>query len=151
MYILSAGNGSCSAAFKSDVDVVPFYDGIVLPDAFDKTPKVHKAEDKLRAQIKRMLAKLDKQVTLPQPAAGDCFFCQMQMNDSRGNIRDPHDCIREHLKENYLHGSLLVRAVMAQSYTAWAVRTDGFNRGDKWARQDMKRNLKKFLCSAVGV
>jgi hypothetical protein len=143
-------------------DGIPFYEGIVLPDAFKKAPpKAVKGEDRLRSQVARMLKKLDKQPTLPQPSPGDCLFCQIAAQPGHAQ-RLNNDCVREHLKENYLHGSLLVRAVLARSYgdpaVVWHMRTHGWSEfsegkrtGKNYYKGDMKRDLKRFLCQAVGI
>jgi hypothetical protein len=165
---------------------VPFYDGIVLPDAFKTKPgSSFRVENKLREQVKRMLAKLDKSPVLPQPSHGDCFFCQAQAGGTQVTAKvmrwegpgvapsvtgiqgsnpeiDPHGCVKEHLKEGYLHGSLLVRAMLARGYgnpaVVWHMRTHGWSEfsegkrtGKNYYKGDMKRELKRFLCQAVGI
>ena len=64
----------------------PFYDGIVLPDAFGKAaPKEVKADDKLRAQIKRMLAKLDR---CAEPAAACAWRLLLLPNADASHQRE---------------------------------------------------------------
>lgn len=163
----------------ADQTPVPFYDGIVLPDAFEKRGAGNRAlgqEVKLRSQIKRMLDKLAKAEHMPQPSSGDCLFCQalagaeqvrgkvhraervngelvitVTQRQDRSSELDPHGCVREHLKDCYLHGSLLARAVLARQYgspaVVWHMRAGDWGRG----KADMKRDLKRFLCQAVGL
>ena len=77
---------------------------------------------------------------------------QMQaIKENRGDIRDPHDCVRSHLAENYLHGSLLVRAVMMRGYNDPAFIWHMYSQRWQDHKASMKRDLKRFLCQAVGV
>jgi hypothetical protein len=55
---------------------VPYFDGIQVPQCFNKPngagAKIEAREIKLRAQIRKFVAKLDKLECLPEPSQGDC-------------------------------------------------------------------------------
>lgn len=101
----------------------PFYDGIVLPDAFDKPSNIPAKEAKLKAQIKKFVCDtIPAKGELPKPSNGDCWFCLMidaekpatrETNGHTIHNIQPRDSghLREHIKEKYMTGSLIVNAL----------------------------------------
>ena len=87
-----------------------FYDGITFkPDGslVGKSKPVNMAKvTKQKARIAKFVAQITPE-NLPMPSAGDCFLCRIPGNTS---------CLSDHLRENYLHGSLLVQAMRAKGY-----------------------------------
>jgi hypothetical protein len=128
---------------------VPYVDGLTLPrDA--GTKKVEKAvsvEDKTLKQIDAFIAKVKKLDALPMPNGGDCWLCLMfnQNQQPRAMCHDPEH-LRSHLKDGYIHGSLIVSALK------WAGVPDagiGF-----WMQQFKPRvvsTLRKYLKAQLGV
>lgn len=111
---------------------VPFYDGITLPDAFERAPAKAKSERELKresalqAQIKKFVdSKLANGAPIPQPNSGDCWHCLMfDREDSRvhsGGSYMPNaerpvkdrsaEHLRSHIRESYLPGALIVNAL----------------------------------------
>ena len=95
---------------------VVFYDGI----HFDKDGKLLSTSipdpKKENAKIKRQIAKFVKRLDdeIPVPNGGDCWGCSMVTNEGQHPMGS--DCVKSHLDENYLHGSLLVRALQRAGY-----------------------------------
>jgi len=87
---------------------IPYYDGMVLPEAFKRKglDRITTKQVKLTKEVNKFCKLLDTMEEVPQPSAGDCFICRMP---------DP-DCLREHMKENYLHGTLLWNAMRSRGY-----------------------------------
>lgn len=116
----------------------PFFDGITLPDAFEgkaaeRAEKRGKAEVKLKEDIKKFVEKtLPKGEAIPMPGNGDCWACLMfDQEQPRGKVnglgwtaspppeskltRD-NDHLLQHVKEGYMHGSLIVNAFRDAGY-----------------------------------
>ena len=139
----------------------PFYDGIILPDAFEnpaKGEKAAKAAAKLKKEIKAFVdATIPDGARLPEPNGGDCWVCSMfereavkPATDGLGrNVNSTtldSEHIKSHIKERYMHGSLIWNALAAAGY-----RHPEFAFGDrplfdaKRVRQVVSRYLKKRM------
>lgn len=81
----------------------PFTEGCLIK--FDGTVKYNKEEvdDKkyLRKQLRKYIQELKKRDRLPYPSLGDCFICKSEETS----------CLRSHLEETYIHGSLVYNAM----------------------------------------
>ena len=138
---------------------VPYFDGIRVPQCFDKPSAkgaaIEKKELKLRASIRKFVARCDKMETLPAPCAGDCFYCQMHTDkgESLGDATKNNDHILLHLKEGYLHGSLIFNALKWVGYPnpglIWQMDNSDMARGRKPAM--VKRALKRYLYRQCGL
>jgi hypothetical protein len=128
-----------------------FYDGMKIVDG--KLPKpneaVAKREDKLAKQITAFVNKLDKLDAMPLPENGDCWGCAMVAED--GSHPMGKDCVLGHIKEGYLHGSLIYRAMQSRGY---GNVNFVFNmRARTWPSQrtEVKRDLRRFLKKEAGL
>lgn len=139
---------------------IPYYDGIILPDAFEKPAALKKAtkaeadEQVTRKAILAFVRKLDSFEQLPLPSAGDCWLCCMHTADgkSMGDLggRDSNaDHLREHIKEGYVHGSLLVNAMRWAGYKDLGIRY-WFSQ-PKGHRRAIKSALRRYLCRQLGL
>ena len=104
----------------------PFFDGMILPDAFSaaKGEKAAAKDAKLAKAIKLFCEKIDLNKPLPAPNGGDCWKCLMFERDQfkpqasgwatteRGDV----DHLRSHIKEGYMHGSLIWNALQAVGF-----------------------------------
>lgn len=104
---------------------VPFHDGMTLPDAFDSPAARKKAERqaekarKLKARIKAFVdATLPDGKPLPLPCSGDCWICKL----FPGSHDSTH--LAEHIRERYMHGSLIVLACRSAGYTDDRIRIE---------------------------
>ena len=135
---------------------VPFYDGIVLPDALAGSKKAEREaarNAKLTKQINAFVRQVDKLEKLPTPDAGDCWLCALQ--DSKGTSvgefsgRESNaDHLLGHIRENYLHGSLLVNAMRWAGYRdeGTALHLQGLG-----SRVSVKSALRRYLRRKLGI
>lgn len=150
---------------------VPFFDGMILPDAFDKpaqrakADKAAAAQAKLKLAIKKFVDKtLADGVVVPKPHAGDCWNCLMFDKEEevvRGKnasfvIKTParnrdNEHLLSHIKEGYMHGSLIVNAYRAAGYVDNSIAFTCFSEMPyyKHMRRIVKRYLQKRLGMAV--
>ena len=98
-----------------------FYDGmkilntgrIIKPKQDDKKTK------RLMKQIDSYCKKLAGLKTLPEPHAGDCFYCSMRKTNTSemlGDVAKNKDHLIQHLKEKYIMGSLIINALKNSGY-----------------------------------
>lgn len=135
-----------------------FYDGITLnKDLKIVKPKSEdKGKDKLLKAIKGYCDKIKKLKKIPLPETGDCLICRIEtgLTDVEYIVRGNHDKsshLRLHLKEGYIHGSLLYNALK------WA----GFNPefylqyvnmdGNEYLRKTIVRSVKRYLRTNLGI
>jgi hypothetical protein len=122
-----------------------FYDGITFKSgklvSKEITPD-NKNIKKVKAQIKSYCNLITKE-NLPISNGGDCWYCCMSTEDktSLGDAVKNHDHLQEHLKEGYLHGSILVNAMRAAGYRDEQI---GFHFSMKLI-DTFKRALRKYL------
>lgn len=161
------GRGS---GWHCDGPSVPFYDGMTLPAALDKPTvkgeKAARAERKLKAEIKAFADKLDSEVPLPD--AGDCFLCAFERakivpDTSRESFHgraqtlpapnEGADHLREHIREGYMHGSLILNALLFHGYTEEGARMffSGAYRGDRRDIARLKQCLRRYLGKRLGL
>ena len=125
-----------------------FYDGIVINyngEIVSKKILPEKVEKKT-VKLKTKIAKFCNLITkdnLPMPDNGDCWFCCMYTQDGKSwgdDSKDNHHLI-EHLKDNYLHGSILVNAMREYGYRDDQI---GFHYQLK-LHDTFKRAVRKYL------
>lgn len=121
-----------------------FYDNMVLKNG--KAKKVLKpnlpAIEKMKKKIAKFVALITKD-NLPIPDSGDCWYCSLHTKEGEpmGEAFKSHDHLLEHLKEGYLHGSLLVNAMREAGYRDEQI---GFHYQLKCA-DTFKRAVRKYL------
>jgi hypothetical protein len=77
---------------------------------------VHAEKRRLQKLLNKYIRKLRKTCKAsgtPKPEAGDCFYCQM-VRDDNGRPLANDDCLRSHLEETYVHGSLILNAIRSR-------------------------------------
>jgi hypothetical protein len=134
---------------------VPFYDGIVLPDAFEaseaKQEKLVKKQESLRKAITKFVAeKIVDGERLPEPNNGDCFFCNFSKDANTGKIATTalsQDHLLSHVKEKYMHGSLIVLAMRWAGYTPYRIAL-AFRETE---HKEVRRTLRRFLGRQLGL
>lgn len=101
---------------------VPYFDGMIIPRDLE-TPKAKGAqvaarEEKLRKQIRKFVCQVPLKGPFPTPDSGDCWYCLMQTQngESLGDATGNNDHTLSHIKEGYLHGSLIVNALTWAGY-----------------------------------
>lgn len=128
----------------------PFYDGVVVPDCFANPKwKVAEAQKKMADRINKFVKLIDDRKP-PFPSTGDCWYCAMKTDDGKslGDATDNVDHLRNHVMQNYLHGSLIVNACR------WAGASDHvlshyFHKG--MYKDHIKRALRRYLRRQLGL
>lgn len=97
-----------------------FYDGLELKYSGEVYKKCLKFGDKrkrevfkIKKQVKAYLQAMQKEFNkngIPKPDGGDCLVCK-GLHGKSGP-----DCLTSHLKEKYVHGTLIVNALIARGY-----------------------------------
>ena len=97
-----------------------YYDGITIKNnAIVKLLLKDKKAEKLLKQIAAYCKKLKELKKLPEPSSGDCWYCSMQETKTGkplGEITKNSDHLQYHLKEKYIHGSLILNALKWAGY-----------------------------------
>lgn len=77
-----------------------------------------KEYNKVKRNIAKYVKLIDKVEELPKPQLSDCWYCCMrtEKGETLGDIT-AGDHLTSHLRENYLHGSILVNAMKERGYT----------------------------------
>jgi len=101
-----------------DVDK-PYHDGLKIKDGkyLNLKKNVAAKDEKLLKQIQIYCAKLKKLDKLPEPSTGDCLYCSMWTENGEvwgDAIQNDH--LLSHLKEKYIHGSLIMNAIEYAGY-----------------------------------
>jgi hypothetical protein len=124
-----------------------FYDGCIINakgELISKPLKNEIYENKV-AKLKKQISKYCNLITkdnLPLPSSGDCWFCALHDKDNipmDGNKNNDH--LLSHLKENYLHGSILINAMRETGYSDTGI---GFHYQIK-SINTFKRTVRKYL------
>jgi hypothetical protein len=135
-----------------------FYDGIVIDENGEIVSKkilpekVEKKNDKMKAKITKF-CKLITKDNLPYPNNGDCWLCSFHdaegksWGDQRSN---DNDHLIQHLKENYLHGSLLVNAMREAGYRDDQIGFHYHLKFDDTFRRATRKYLQKRLLTFNG-
>ena len=117
---------------------VVFFDGIKISKNgrflnLSKGPKNPEQKTKaLKKRIKKFVDQINKDnLESFYPNNGDCLLCRM----------DQTSCLDMHIKENYMHGSLIFAAMRAAGYSD---QNTAFHFQLKLT-DTIKRNLKKYL------
>lgn len=158
---------------------VPFVEGVELDATTGalvdmaklarKAVKVGSERTRLAKQIEGFVKKIHELPELPQPCNGDCWICSMFQrvepvangygpgNRTGQKVGDPSHLL-EHVKEGYLHGSLLVNAMRWAGYKDEGIgiwwhmhkrdKADGRYNG---RHSPVARALRRFLRSQLGL
>ena len=130
---------------------VPYFDGMVIPRDV-KAPKAKGAklaakEETLRKQIRKFVCTVPLKGPFPAPSSGDCWYCMMKTQDGKslGDSTGNNDHILSHIKERYLHGSLIVNAL------AWAGYRSPQTIYQMGLGDSIRRALKRYLYRQCGL
>lgn len=121
-----------------------FFDGITFVNGKPLKQKKHDINkiNKLKLQIKKFVSLVDKVKKLPHPSGGDCWLCCMNTQEGKtmGELgNDNRDHLILHMKEKYLHGSLIVNALLDSGYRKEQI-------GYVFQMKSIvKRSLRKYL------
>ena len=141
--------GGCWYVAYTPDQEIPFFDGIkfdpdrVLIGKIPADPAGNVA--RIKKQIKKYLDGLDKIETLPEPNNGDCWHCLLKEEKTGrtwGDLSRDQDHLKQHLKDGYIHGSIILNALKEAGYRCpeifWTAEKSG-------ARPSIKRALRRYL------
>lgn len=146
----------------------PFFDGMVLPDAFSgrmlaKAQKIGERETKLKADIKAFVLKtLPSDKPIPQPNNGDCWGCLLfdkvepvtavgfvgAAADRPARVLDIGHLL-EHIKDGYMHGSLIVNAMRDAGYQDAGISMICFSSRPDYIR--VRKVVRRYLQKRLGL
>jgi len=136
-------------------DAILFFDGIrfradgslISKPKKDITAKVNR----VKKQIKNFVNLIDNMNKLPLPSNGDCWYCLMQTENkiSLGDKIKDNSHLKQHIKEKYIHGSLLVNALREAGYNDRGIyfQLHGEYKGN--VKRALTKYLQKHLLSDV--
>lgn len=127
---------------------VLFYDGIKIKNG-KVISKIMQSNDKkinaMKLKIKQYCDLITKD-NLPIPSSGDCWFCAGF--DKEGKQKDH---LLQHIKEKYLHGSIMVNSMREAGYSDDQIRVHySINVVDTFKRT-LRRYLQKRLIGNIAV
>ena len=145
----------------------PFTDGVTLyPNGRVTHAGNHRNLKKLKAQINAFCKKVEALDELPKPSSGDCWFCSIfnqrppvtdhaardnwAVTDPIPGSMDRHPgCLIKHIRESYVHGSLIVNAMRWAGYGDIAIEY-AYERQNHW-RANVTRALQRYLKRQLGL
>lgn len=121
----------------------PFYDGMNL-NRINQTKANTKAraENKLKKQIAAFIKLIDPD-NVPLPNDGDCWHCSMfaKITKPGQKIKDMAHLL-EHIKEGYMHGSLILNALKWAGYQDAGIGLIFSGCGANW---NLRNTVRRFL------
>jgi len=132
---------------STSVGTYDFYDGMTFDFSGcliseDRTVDLEKLSE-LKKAIKKFCNLLDNLESIPQPSGGDCWNCHLKSGEgeSMGDVFKSVEHLQNHIEEGYIHGSLLVNALLDSGYRREQVGLF-YHLND---RSIFKRSLRKYL------
>lgn len=108
----------------------------------------HSKKKFLEEKIDSLVALIDRCEKLPVPEGGDCWSCLFQTKrwKAYAQVSDDSEHLRHHVKEGYLHGSLLENALRWAGYDDKQIARI-LHASDKPA---VKKALRRYLRAKLG-
>jgi hypothetical protein len=134
-----------------------YYDGITFNKRTGKPTLQKHTNLKAVAQMKKKIAKFVSLITkdnLPVPSGGDCWLCSFHSEDGKSwgdNRGDDNDHLLQHIKEGYLHGSLLVNAMHEAGFSDLNISTHYYLQITDTFKRALRRYLQKRLIQNIAV
>lgn len=134
-----------------------FYDNCVINAKGELISKPMKniAIEKKVAKLKKQIARYCSLITkdnIPYPEPGDCWLCGLHDKNNvpmDGNTDNSH--LFAHLKENYLHGSILVNSMRESGYNDMQIGIHYSMKLHDTFRRAVRKYLQKRLISNIAV
>lgn len=124
-----------------------FYDGMVFDldgNLLSEDKTIDKKQwNKAKRLINEFCKKIDNLEEIPMPESGDCWYCMLKTDDgkSMGDKFGSNEHLINHIKEGYLHGSLLVNAMKHVGYRNEQISIHYYMN----YRDTFKRALSRYL------
>jgi hypothetical protein len=137
----------CHSDTVNGYDYNWFYDGMEYKKMGNEYKLIRvrqspKDLDKMKTKIKKYVNLLDD-MDIPQPSSGDCWYCSMSTQDDKslGDAIGNKEHLQSHMKEKYLHGSILINAMKDAGYQDDQI---GFHY-QLQLKDTFKKSLRKYL------
>lgn len=122
-----------------------FYDGILIKkDGSIPKPRFNDPNAKTKKLLKAYLDKLKALDTLPLPDGGDCWICKGVAGEAG------RTCLMSHLKEGYIHGTLIYNALKDNGYNDYNVGSH-FRDTDGSLRYNVINAVRRYFKSKLGI
>lgn len=140
---------------QNSKECTPFYDGCVIDAAGNLKSKPIKVNENKINDMKKRITKyvnLINKDNLPYPNSGDCWDCSFRTKEGEtmGEISGS-DHLLSHLKEGYLHGSILVNAMREAGYQDQQIGVHYQLKIVDTFKRALRRYLQKRLISNIAV
>lgn len=137
------------------IDNKLFYDNCIVNNKGELISKEVKVNENKIDKIKKQITKYVNLITkdnLPYPDSGDCWDCLFRTKDGKtmGELSNS-DHLQSHLKENYLHGSILVNAMREARYNDMQIGVHYQMKFVDTFKRALRRYLQKRLLSNIAV
>lgn len=142
---------------------VPYFDGMILPDAFEHPPSdVAEKEKELRCKVRKYCTGFSAWVRagnlppLRELPGGDCWYCAFREVKTRaplGECAKDTEHILSHIEEEYYVPSLLLRAMeVRRPPLGVSLFWNGMREGERdFFLSDGMRDLRRYLYSQLGL
>jgi len=145
---------------KLEGDKSLFYDGVKVKDriVLEKLEE-NPLENRRIKQINKLCRKIRDMKEIPLPSNGDCLICQTQLQGTcftvdKNNSKPDKigikvklqsvDHLESHIKEGYVHGTLIFNALTWAGYNAGFIMEMGY-------RDIIIRTVRRFLKFQLGI
>ena len=114
-----------TTGWENKKEWISYFDGVKVKDGKVINPRktANNKDKKLLKLITGYCKEIRNMEELPYPSSGDCWYCSMRTEDgeSMGDSFKDKDHLLGHLKEKYVHGSLIFNALEWAGYANPAI------------------------------
>jgi len=134
-----------------------FYDNCVVNALGELISKPVNIDENKIKKIKKQITDYCNLITkdnLPLPSSGDCWFCALtdKNNIPMGELGSKdYGHLIEHLKEKYLHGSIMVNAMRETGYTDQSIGLHYHMKLVDTFKRSVRKYLQKRLIANIAV
>jgi hypothetical protein len=133
----------------------PFYDGMVLDRDMEviKPKSKDKDKERLLKSINEYCERIKRLKKMPLPSQGDCWDCLMfDKAKLEAGLTPNKDHLLLHIKEGYIHGSLLYNALKWAGYNPeFFLRWVNSCEDNTSLKKNITRSVKRYLKTNLGV
>lgn len=160
-YSLYQEQGLWHVRRHDDGTTIDYLDGMNVPGAFATAGKrgaKAAADAKMwRKRINAFAKSVNDLKCLPEPGSGDCWYCCVRTADGKslGEVTENVSHLRKHVKDGYLHGSLIFNALQWAGYKnpefVFHADDHALRRGEKNGAWHCQKSLRRYLLRNLGL